>query len=105
MFGIKILILMCNFHYKHAYNAISHKHFPIIRKIFHSHNKHLLTFFQLLCVIVENESDIAAFADYTGEADISPPPAPAPAAPAASQPAAPSPPGKDYSSLLNCRNG
>lgn len=47
-------------------------------------------FFQLVCIIVENESDIAAFKDFVDDASA---PAPvAPSAPSAPKPVATSPP-------------
>ena len=45
----------------------------------------------MLCVIVENESDIAAFADFTAEAAAPTPSAPPPPPPAAAAPPTPTP--------------
>lgn len=62
-------------------------------------DSHLHLIFQLVCIIVENESDIAAFKDYKddGSSAPAPPKAAAPAAPAptpspAPRAAAPPPP-------------
>ena len=59
----------------------------------------MIVCFQLLCLIVEEESDIAAFANYdpatAGDGESSPEPASAPPPPAAA-PAAPAPSGKSF---------